>query len=287
MREFLLLPEASSLPEQDAESNGNGSGTGKDEGHKSPVIVKQNLGLPSNKCRNVVDLQASTDSVFVLENIAEDEEELQDYNGSNTDCAAAEKLLGENEVQLENEGLNEKKGLASDIIGKNVVWVKNGSFSWDESTSATAALSTLPGANNHQPGDKKYKNRQSRSRSNGLSEICVEIPREKLTVVVGPTGSGKSSFISAILGEMRRTGGEMSWAVNLGIAYAAQKPWMLNASVRENILFGKSFKPGRYKKVIQACALEPDIDILPENDFTEIGQKGINLSGGQKQRIAT
>lgn len=69
------------------------------------------------------------------------------------------------------------------------------------------------------------------------------------------------------------------------IAYAAQKPWIQNGSVRENILFGKPFKPRRYKKVIEACSLQADIDILPARDFTEIGEKGINLSGGQKQRI--
>jgi len=61
---------------------------------------------------------------------------------------------------------------------------------------------------------------------------------------------------------------------------------MLNASVRENIIFGRGFRARRYKRVIEACALQPDIDILPDNDATEIGDKGINLSGGQKQRLA-
>jgi len=61
---------------------------------------------------------------------------------------------------------------------------------------------------------------------------------------------------------------------------------MLNASIRDNILFGELFQSQRYKKVISACALQPDIDILPNQDLTEIGEKGINLSGGQKQRIA-
>nr|CAD7459033.1 unnamed protein product [Timema tahoe] len=70
------------------------------------------------------------------------------------------------------------------------------------------------------------------------------------------------------------------------VAYAAQKPWLLNATLRDNILFGQAYRPRRYKRVIGACALQPDIDILPGKDLTEIGEKGINMSGGQKQRIA-
>jgi ABC-type transport system involved in Fe-S cluster assembly fused permease/ATPase subunit len=70
------------------------------------------------------------------------------------------------------------------------------------------------------------------------------------------------------------------------IGYASQKPWLLNATLRENILFGQPFRPRRYGRIIEACSLQPDIDILPGKDLTEIGEKGINLSGGQKQRVA-
>ncbi|CAL8071482.1 unnamed protein product [Orchesella dallaii] len=279
VREFLMLPEASSLPvENDKASSieSNGKEHGRDDGRKSPV-KSQNLNVPLAKCRNS-DLQASTDSVFVLENIAEDEED--------QDSKECVKLLSSTISSLESSSSpngvtdltgphkgNEKKGELS--LQQNVVSVQNGSFTWDESITPLAA-SPLPGTP-----------QQLSTRQNGLSEISIAIPKEKLTVVVGATGSGKTSLISAILGEMRKSCGEITWAKGISIAYAAQKPWMLNASVRDNILFGKPFKPGRYKKVIQACALQPDIDILPENDLTEIGQKGINLSGGQKQRIAT
>ncbi len=70
------------------------------------------------------------------------------------------------------------------------------------------------------------------------------------------------------------------------IAYVAQQAWIQNATVRDNILFGKRYEPMKYKKVIHACALKPDLDMLPARDKTEIGEKGINLSGGQKQRIS-
>ena len=70
------------------------------------------------------------------------------------------------------------------------------------------------------------------------------------------------------------------------IAYAAQKAWLLNASLKDNILFNEEFDNRRYRRVLKACALEPDIEILPGGDQTEIGEKGINLSGGQKQRVS-
>ncbi|ODN02369.1 ATP-binding cassette sub-family C member 8 [Orchesella cincta] len=284
VREFLLLPEASSLPvesdkDSSVERNGNELGKcGRDDGRKSPV-KSQNLSIPLGKCRNS-DLQASTDSVFVLENIAEDEEEhhqdikecVKLLSSPTSTLASSSSPNGVNDLTGAPKENGKREGLH---LEQNVISVQNGSFTWDESAAPLAA-SPLPGTP-----------QQLFTRQTGLSEISIQIPKEKLTVVVGATGSGKSSLISAILGEMRKSNGEITWGKGTSIAYAAQKPWMLNASVRDNILFGKPFKPGRYKKVIQACALQPDIDILPENDLTEIGQKGINLSGGQKQRIAT
>lgn len=70
------------------------------------------------------------------------------------------------------------------------------------------------------------------------------------------------------------------------VAYVSQKPWLINATLRDNILFGMEFRPRKYRHVLKICALQPDVDILPGRDLTMIGEKGINLSGGQKQRIA-
>lgn len=70
------------------------------------------------------------------------------------------------------------------------------------------------------------------------------------------------------------------------MAYVQQHPWLLNANIRDNILFGEPFRPRRYEKVLTSCSLKPDIDLMPAGDMTEIGANGINLSGGQKQRIA-
>lgn len=79
---------------------------------------------------------------------------------------------------------------------------------------------------------------------------------------------------------------EKSFRRGTRVAYASQKPWLLNSTLRENILFGTDYRPSRYRNVLRACALQPDVDILPGKDLTRIGEKGINLSGGQKQRIS-
>ncbi|TNN46217.1 ATP-binding cassette sub-family C member 9 [Liparis tanakae] len=120
-----------------------------------------------------------------------------------------------------------------------------------------------------------------------LSDINIRIPTGQLTMVVGQVGCGKSSLLLAMLGEMQTIDGRVYWSNKnrYSVAYATQKSWLLNATVEENITFGSSFNKQRYKAVIDACSLQPDIDLLPFGDQTEIGERGINLSGGQRQRI--
>uniref|UniRef100_A0AAY4EVS8 ATP-binding cassette, sub-family C (CFTR/MRP), member 9 n=1 Tax=Denticeps clupeoides TaxID=299321 RepID=A0AAY4EVS8_9TELE len=120
-----------------------------------------------------------------------------------------------------------------------------------------------------------------------LSDINIRIPTGQLTMIVGQVGCGKSSLLLAMLGEMQSISGKVYWSSKnrYSVAYAAQKSWLLNATVEENITFGSPFSKQRYKAVIDACSLQPDIDLLPFGDQTEIGERGINLSGGQRQRI--
>ncbi|XP_062546541.1 ATP-binding cassette sub-family C member Sur [Armigeres subalbatus] len=113
----------------------------------------------------------------------------------------------------------------------------------------------------------------------------LTIPRGKLTIVVGRSGSGKSSLLAALLREINHLSGEVIWNQYSTIAYVPQRPWLLNANVRENILFGEPFRPKRYHRVLKACALKPDIELMPDGDMSEIGERGIKLSGGQRQRI--
>ncbi|XP_069998353.1 multidrug resistance-associated protein 1 isoform X3 [Penaeus vannamei] len=117
-----------------------------------------------------------------------------------------------------------------------------------------------------------------------LKGINLRVTEGSLVAVVGTVGAGKSSLLSAILGEMEKHSGRIN--VKGQIAYASQQAWIQNATLEANITFGQSHEPNWYASCIQACALQPDLDILPGGDQTEIGEKGINLSGGQKQRVS-
>uniref|UniRef100_A0A8C3PYE1 Uncharacterized protein n=1 Tax=Chrysolophus pictus TaxID=9089 RepID=A0A8C3PYE1_CHRPC len=114
--------------------------------------------------------------------------------------------------------------------------------------------------------------------------VNLDIKPGSLVAVVGAVGSGKSSLISAMLGEMENIKGHIN--IQGSLAYVPQQAWIQNATLKDNILFGSELDEARYQKVIKACALLPDLELLPAGDQTEIGEKGINLSGGQKQRVS-
>jgi len=118
-----------------------------------------------------------------------------------------------------------------------------------------------------------------------LQNIDLIVKPGTLHVIAGPTGSGKSSLLSAILGQMTRKKGKIGTA-NKSIAFVSQEAWIQNKTIRENILFGKAMDDIWYRKVIQSCALEDDLLLLSDGDKTMIGENGVNLSGGQKQRIS-
>jgi len=125
-----------------------------------------------------------------------------------------------------------------------------------------------------------------------LQDITCHIEAGSLVAVVGPVGCGKSSFLSAILGEMEPLQGSKVYvphpegAAPGFVSYCAQSPWVVNDTVRGNILFGREFDKDRYDRVIEACALIDDLAIFPAGDATEIGERGITASGGQKARIS-
>uniref|UniRef100_A0A6M2F7E0 ABC-type xenobiotic transporter n=1 Tax=Populus davidiana TaxID=266767 RepID=A0A6M2F7E0_9ROSI len=117
-----------------------------------------------------------------------------------------------------------------------------------------------------------------------LSNINLDVPIGSLVVVVGSTGEGKTSLVSAMLGELPATS-DASVVVRGTVAYVPQVSWIFNATVRDNILFGSPFDSARYEKAIDVTALQHDLDLLPGGDLTEIGERGVNISGGQKQRV--
>ncbi|KAL0031798.1 hypothetical protein WJX79_007928 [Trebouxia sp. C0005] len=117
-----------------------------------------------------------------------------------------------------------------------------------------------------------------------LRDVNVSVGPGELVCVVGRVGSGKSSLIGALLGEMERHSGLVRMGGSL--AYVAQQAWIVNDSLQSNVLFGQELNEQRWEACVHACSLQQDLEMLPAGVDTEIGEKGINLSGGQKQRIA-
>nr|6NLO_A Chain A, Multidrug resistance-associated protein 6 [Homo sapiens] len=117
-----------------------------------------------------------------------------------------------------------------------------------------------------------------------LHRINLTVPQGCLLAVVGPVGAGKSSLLSALLGELSKVEGFVS--IEGAVAYVPQEAWVQNTSVVENVCFGQELDPPWLERVLEACALQPDVDSFPEGIHTSIGEQGMNLSGGQKQRLS-
>ncbi|KAJ0593603.1 putative ABC-type xenobiotic transporter [Helianthus annuus] len=116
-----------------------------------------------------------------------------------------------------------------------------------------------------------------------LKDINIRVNHGMRVAVCGTAGSGKSSLLSCILGEVSKISGSVK--VEGSKAYVAQSPWIQSGKIEENILFGREMDRERYEKVLEACSLKKDLEIFSFGDQTVIGERGINLSGGQKQRV--
>jgi ABC-type multidrug transport system fused ATPase/permease subunit len=186
-----------------------------------------------------------------------------------------EEFLNEEETgkyeQLQYENVDEN--------GRKMIGFQHATFSWGGKGSSTESASTA------------FR----------LMDLDIKFEIGELNIVAGPTGSGKTSLLMALLGEMTLIRGSVhlpggksredvrpdpETGLTETVAYCAQQPWLVNANIKENILFAAPFDKKRYKDVIVACALERDLEILDAGDETLVGEKGITLSGGQKQRIS-
>ncbi|KAI8318699.1 hypothetical protein GQ54DRAFT_341724 [Martensiomyces pterosporus] len=170
-----------------------------------------------------------------------------------------------NQLLAEGEHRSGKKcAKDADESGDDVVRITSGRFGWTTTKPATATATAA------------------------LSQVDLRCGRGQMVAVVGKVGAGKSSLLSAILGEMDHLDGHKYLAPDTRIAYVSQSPWLMNASIRENITFGQPYDPAWYAEVVEACELRYDLDrlLLPLGDQTVVGNNGITLSGGQRVRVA-
>uniref|UniRef100_A0A0E0KN69 ABC transporter C family member 13 n=1 Tax=Oryza punctata TaxID=4537 RepID=A0A0E0KN69_ORYPU len=166
-----------------------------------------------------------------------------------------------------------------------VVEVHDGVFAWD----VRGKKENEEGDDNDDDDDEEGEEEEEKDVEETpvletvLKGINIEVRRGELAAVVGTVGSGKSSLLSCIMGEMDKVSGKVR--VCGSTAYVSQTAWIQNGTIQENILFGQPMDAERYKEVLRSCSLEKDLEMMEFGDQTEIGERGINLSGGQKQRI--
>jgi ATP-binding cassette subfamily C (CFTR/MRP) protein 1 len=191
-----------------------------------------------------------------------------------------------------------------DYNAKDAVVIKNADFTWERHPTQDKedAPVKMGGPAKNAVKEKKDKRASVQSKENGsgtatpsditvveeekpfeIKDIDLTFGRNELVAIIGSVGSGKSSLLAALAGDMRKTNGEV--VIGASRAFCPQYAWIQNASVRENIIFGKEFDQKWYDEVVDACALRADLDMLPAGDKTEIGERGITVSGGQKQRM--
>ncbi|KAL0950639.1 hypothetical protein HGRIS_007427 [Hohenbuehelia grisea] len=182
----------------------------------------------------------------------------------------------------------------------DVIGFSNASFTWSAEDATAASGTTTPFSASSRVSSSVSLAGSSASATTSVSTIGkrafvlrVEseliFRRGRINLVIGPTGSGKTSLLMALLGEMHFVPAGMESWYHLpragGLAYAAQESWVQNETIRDNILFSAPFDEERYKKVIHQCCLERDLELFEAGDKTEVGEKGLTLSGGQKARI--
>lgn len=165
-----------------------------------------------------------------------------------------------------------------DSGNESAVVLKNASFTWERTKvnkSDTINEQARPGAGT--------PSTMTLTEPFHIPNLDLKVARNELVGVIGGVGSGKTSLLAALAGDMRKTSGSVTFGASR--AFCPQYAWLQNATVRDNITFGKEFDREWYNAVTEACALSADFEMLPNGDKTEIGERGITVSGGQKQRI--
>ncbi len=162
--------------------------------------------------------------------------------------------------------------------------IESGVFTWTQAPPIYPASQKAKESSEGESGSARTPLVNTPVHTPCLHGIQLEVKKGELVAIVGEVGTGKSSLISALLGEIRRVAGRVY--VNGSVTYVPQRPWIPNDTVRGNVLFGNDYKKDRYREALSAACLDHDLELLEFGDMMEIGEQGVNLSGGQKQRLS-
>lgn len=183
----------------------------------------------------------------------------------------------------------QKDAIQRDETMKNAIEIERASFTWERLPTDETDTHRVGKKTTKRPDHKAVISpredtaTETPSEPFKLTDMTLEVGRHELLAVIGTVGCGKSSLLSALAGDMRVTDGTVRMSTTR--SFCPQYAWIQNTSVRNNILFGKDYDEAWYAQVIDACALAPDLEVLPNGDQTEVGERGITVSGGQKQRL--
>lgn len=240
----------------------------------SSLALFNSLRIPLNflplVIGQVIDANASVKRIqeFLLAEEAEDSAEW-DYEAKDAVVMKAADFTWERHPSQENEDKPGGDAAAAKKAAKKAKKDKKAGIQPD-----TSATPSPPGtATTPEEEEQPFQ----------IKDLNLSIGRKELVAIIGGVGSGKSSLLAALAGDMRKTEGHVT--IGASRAFCPQYAWIQNATVRDNIIFGKEYKSKWYNAVVDACALRPDLDMLPNGDKTEIGERGITVSGGQKQRM--
>jgi ABC-type transport system involved in cytochrome bd biosynthesis fused ATPase/permease subunit len=197
--------------------------------------------------------------------------------------------LDEEEVDEQVSSLKKRNATTADVTASGL-GIYHGTFQWNE-VKEQKTKSSIPATNNDIVEDDtstvvdniSVAGPEALDRRFQLIDITVMFPEGELTVITGPTASGKTALLMALLGEMTRMEGQLIMSKDPSrvdehglqhtISYAAQSPWLRHQSIKDNVLFGYPYDEERYNAVVECCALLPDLDMLEDGDATEIGAR--------------
>jgi len=277
IRQFLCSPDLPNHITKLSFADTAASGSGEQAGEKE-------TGKIAPKSVTVIEFQNATLGWFLPQDLLDIDSHKKEREEQGLSAGPTEKR-GETQREPNSNPVPERDSKAAVTEAESNNAEKYAAVSnIEESDSSDIATNVRPNANKT---DRSVYT---------LRDISFSIKENELVGIVGPVGAGKSSLLAALIGELQLHENEQGEIGKVclredssgsrRLAYTQQQPWIFNASLKSNILFGEKYDEQRFRDVIGLCCLRPDIDMLPNDVDTEIGERGINLSGGQKARVS-